>query len=128
HMQALSAVEHLSTEDAASTLVDFTAEAVAMSVRHMSTAPQAWVVAGGGARNLAILAALRRRIGVPVRTAEDMGWSIDALEAQAFAFLAVRSLRGLPNTYPSTTGVPAPTTGGVLAQPRGRRAAQAAAE
>jgi anhydro-N-acetylmuramic acid kinase len=116
HDLALDAVAHLSTEDAASTLVDFTAETVARSVRHMAEAPERWVVAGGGARNLAILAALRSRIGVPVKTAEDMGWSIDALEAQAFAFLAVRSLRGLPNTYPSTTGVKEPMTGGVLAE------------
>jgi anhydro-N-acetylmuramic acid kinase len=94
-----------------------------MSVQHMVETPRTWVVAGGGARNLATLAALRLRIGVPVKTAEDMGWSIDALEAQAFAFLAVRSLRGLPNTYPSTTGVPAPMTGGVRAEPKSPRAA-----
>jgi anhydro-N-acetylmuramic acid kinase len=126
HDRAIATVAHLSTEDAASTLVDFTAETVALSAKHMAEAPLCWVVAGGGARNLAILAALRARIGVPVKTAEDMGWSIDALEAQAFAFLAVRSLRGLPNTYPSTTGVKEPMTGGVLAEPKlspGSRAA-----
>jgi anhydro-N-acetylmuramic acid kinase len=118
HEKALGAVAHLSTEDAASTLVDFTAATIALSVQHMKVMPKRWVVAGGGARNLAILAALRERIAVPVSTAEDMGWSIDALEAQAFAYLAVRSLSGLPNTYPSTTGVPAPTSGGVLAAPK----------
>ncbi len=118
HGLALGAVAHLSTEDAASTLVDFTAETIARSAGHMTEAPQKWVVAGGGARNLAILAALRARIGVQVKTAEDMGWSIDAMEAQAFAFLAVRSLRGLPNTYPSTTGVSEPMSGGVLAGPK----------
>ena len=128
HKRALEAVSDLTTEDAASTLVDFTAETIAMSVQHMVDTPLVWIVAGGGARNLAILAALRRRIGAPVRTAEDMGWSIDALEAQAFAFLAARSLRGLPNTYPTTTGVPMPMTGGVLAEPLGRRAGRAAAE
>src|SRR5690606_31317413 len=58
HKQALEAVLHLATEDAASTLVDFTAETIAMSVRHMADAPVVWIVAGGGARNLAILAAL----------------------------------------------------------------------
>jgi anhydro-N-acetylmuramic acid kinase len=118
HEKALSSVAHLSTEDAASTLVDFTAATIALSVQHMAEAPKRWIVAGGGARNLAILAALRERISVPVATAEDMGWSIDALEAQAFAYLAVRSLKGLPNTYPSTTGVPTPTSGGVLAEPK----------
>ena len=52
-----------------------------------------------------------------VETADDVGWSADALEAQAFAYLAVRSLRGLPITFPATTGVPRPLTGGVLAEP-----------
>jgi anhydro-N-acetylmuramic acid kinase len=52
-----------------------------------------------------------------IETAHDAGWSIDSLEAQAFAYLAVRSLRGLPITFPGTTGVPRPLTGGVLARP-----------
>jgi anhydro-N-acetylmuramic acid kinase len=126
HEKALTAVQHLSTEDAASTLVDFTAATIALSAQHMNEAPKRWIVAGGGARNLAILDALRERIAVPVNTAEDMGWSIDALEAQAFAYLAARSLRGLPNTYPSTTGVSAPLTGGVLAEPKSKSAGRAA--
>jgi anhydro-N-acetylmuramic acid kinase len=50
-------------------------------------------------------------------TADTIGWSAEFLEAQAFAYLAVRSLKGLPLTFPGTTGVPAPTTGGVLARP-----------
>jgi anhydro-N-acetylmuramic acid kinase len=128
HEKALGAVAHLSTEDAASTLVDFTAATTALSVQHMAEAPKRWIVAGGGARNLAILAALRERLSVTVMTAEDMDWSIDALEAQAFAYLAARSLRGLPNTYPSTTGVPTPMTGGVLAQPKAAPSGHAAAE
>jgi anhydro-N-acetylmuramic acid kinase len=53
-----------------------------------------------------------------VSTASDVGWSADALEAQAFAYLAVRSLRELPLTFPGTTGVAHPLTGGVLAKPR----------
>jgi anhydro-N-acetylmuramic acid kinase len=53
----------------------------------------------------------------PIETAGDVGWSADALEAQAFAYLAVRTLKGLPLTFPSTTGVPRPLTGGILVQP-----------
>jgi anhydro-N-acetylmuramic acid kinase len=52
-----------------------------------------------------------------VESAQDAGWNADALEAQAFAYLAVRSLKGLPNTFPTTTGVERPMTGGVLATP-----------
>jgi len=50
-----------------------------------------------------------------VETADAVGWSSDALEAQAFGYLAVRSLKGLPITFPTTTGVPKPLTGGVVA-------------
>jgi anhydro-N-acetylmuramic acid kinase len=50
-----------------------------------------------------------------VETADAVGWSSDALEAQAFGYLAVRSLKGLPITFPTTTGVPRPLTGGVVA-------------
>jgi anhydro-N-acetylmuramic acid kinase len=52
-----------------------------------------------------------------VETADQVGWSADALEAQAFAFLAVRSLNGMPLTFPTTTGAPQPMQGGVLTKP-----------
>jgi anhydro-N-acetylmuramic acid kinase len=75
-------------------------------------------VAGGGARNPTLLRMLKERLaGARVETADQAGWSIDALEAQAFAFLAVRSLKGLPLTFPTTTGVPEPMQGGVLVRP-----------
>jgi len=71
-------------------------------------------VTGGGRRNPAIMDALRRRLGVPVRPVEAVGWDGDVLEAQAFAYLAIRSLRGLPLSLPTTTGVPRPLNGGRL--------------
>ena len=61
-----------------------------------------------------MMAALRSRLGVPVEPVEAAGWDGDALEAQAFAYLAMRSLAGLPLSLPSTTGVARPTTGGRL--------------
>jgi anhydro-N-acetylmuramic acid kinase len=60
---------------------------------------------------------LGERANVPVKTANEIGWSGDALEAQAFAFLAIRALKGLPLTFPATTGVLKPQTGGVIAKP-----------
>jgi anhydro-N-acetylmuramic acid kinase len=60
------------------------------------------------------MAALARRLAAPVHPVEEMGWDGDALEAQAFAYLAVRSALGLPLSLPSTTGVPRPITGGRL--------------
>ena len=61
--------------------------------------------------------AVRAAPPASVETADQAGWSADALEAQAFAFLAVRALKGLPLTFPTTTGVPRPMTGGVLVKP-----------
>jgi anhydro-N-acetylmuramic acid kinase len=75
-------------------------------------------MAGGGARNPTLVRMLKERLaGARVETADQAGWSIDALEAQAFAFLAVRSLEGLPLTFPTTTGAPRPMQGGVLVKP-----------
>ena len=69
---------------------------------------------GGGRRNAHFMQRLRDRLQVDVDPVEAVGWDGDFLEAQAFGFLAVRSLRGLPLSLPSTTGVPAPMQGGEL--------------
>jgi len=115
----LAAVEGLGAADGAATLTEFSAEAVAAAGAHFPAPPQRWIVCGGGRRNPALLAALRARLGVAVETAEAVGWDGDALEAQAFAYLAVRSVKGLPLSLPGTTGVARPTTGGRLfAAPR----------
>lgn len=106
----------LSTEDGAATLTAFTAAAVGACVRHLPAKPARWIVCGGGRHNPALLEMLRRELAVPVQKAEDVGWRGDAMEAEAFAFLAVRHLRGLALSLPSTTGVPRPQTGGVLAR------------
>lgn len=113
-------IADLSTEDGAATLVDLTAEAVARARGFMPRDPVLWIVCGGGRRNRHLIAALRHRLLPELRVAEDVGWDGDSLEAEAFAYLAVRSLAGLPLSQPSTTGCRAPVTGG--AYHRGRRA------
>jgi anhydro-N-acetylmuramic acid kinase len=105
-------VENLSIEDGAATLAAFTVAAVAAAGPYFPAPPQMWVVTGGGRRNPVLMAALAQALGTPVRAAEDVGWDGDALEAQAFGYLAVRSRRGLPLSFPSTTGVERPTVGG----------------
>jgi len=109
------AVAELTTEDAAATLTAFTAESVASLVRLLPKTPTKIIVCGGGTHNPVLMSMLEARTNVPVLSASALGWSADAMEAQAFAFLAVRHLRGLPLTFPTTTGVNQPTTGGVLA-------------
>lgn len=110
-------VDHLSTEDAAATLVAVTAGAVARGLAMLESAPKSLTIGGGGARNPTLMAALERATGLVPESADVFGWSAAFLEAQAFGYLAVRSLKGLPITFPKTTGVPAPITGGVLARP-----------
>jgi anhydro-N-acetylmuramic acid kinase len=111
----------LSAVDGAATLTELTAAAVAAALPHFPTPPREWLVCGGGRHNPAIMAALTRRLdGVPMRPVEAVGWDGDALEAQAFAYLAVRSVRGLPLSLPTTTGAPFPVRGGRLFRIAGR--------
>ncbi len=110
---------NLSTADGAATLVAFTAACVEAAVHQFPAPPNRWLVCGGGRHNPAIMAALRGVLPEPVEPVEMAGWQGDALEAQAFAFLAVRTLKGLPLSLPSTTGVKEPMVGGVLHQPGG---------
>jgi anhydro-N-acetylmuramic acid kinase len=105
-----------SLADGAATLTAFTAAAVAAVVPLLPRPPRSWIVAGGGARNPTMMRMLAERLApASVEAAQTLGWSSDAIEAQAFAFLAVRSVNGLPITFPGTTGAPRPMTGGVLA-------------
>ncbi len=111
-------IEGFSTQDGAATLTAFTAQSIASIAPLLPKTPRSWIVVGGGANNPTLMKMLAEAV-VPasVVTANSLGWSGDAIEAQAFAYLAVRSLKGLPLTFPGTTGVSAPLTGGVLAQP-----------
>jgi len=110
----LTPISKLSIADGAATLCAFTAEAVAKSVVLLPEPPKLWLVTGGGRHNLAIMRELTSRLGTEVKPVEDVGWDGDAIEAQAFGYLAVRSLMGLPLSLPSTTGVPRPLCGGVI--------------
>jgi anhydro-N-acetylmuramic acid kinase len=111
-------LQGVSPADGAATLTAFTAAAIARIVPLLPNPPRSWIVAGGGARNHMMLRMLRERLApATVEAADALGWSADAIEAQAFGFLAARGLKGLPLSYPATTGVPIPMTGGVIARP-----------
>lgn len=112
HALAWELVRDCSPEDGAATLTAFTAAAVALAAYSFPRPVRRWLVTGGGRRNPEMMSGLSRTLAAPVEPVEAVGWDGDALEAQAFAFLAVRSLAGLPLTYPGTTGAPAPLTGG----------------
>lgn len=110
----LDTVERLSPADGAATLTGFTAGSVARSLEWLPHEPARWLVCGGGRHNPALMSALGQALDVPVDPVEAVGWQGDALEAQAFGFLAVRSLDGRPLSLPTTTGVAAAVSGGVV--------------
>jgi anhydro-N-acetylmuramic acid kinase len=103
-----------STEDGAATLTAITAAAIARGLTDVPVPPRRVLVTGGGRHNPVLMQMLAARLGLPVAPVEAVGWEGDAIEAQAFAYLALRSRAGLPLSFPGTTGVPRPMTGGVL--------------
>ena len=111
---SIEPVRGLSLEDGAATLTAFTAAAVARAVDHLPQRPAHIHVAGGGRHNDTLMAMLADRTGAAVLSVDGLGWDGDALEAQGFAYMAVRHLKGLPISFPGTTGAPEPMTGGVL--------------
>lgn len=113
-------VDGLGLEDGAATLVEITAAAIAHAAGDMAPAPTRWLVCGGGRRNPAMMAALSRALTAPVEPIETIGFDGDVIEAQAIAFLAVRSRLGLPLTVPSSTGCRTPTPGGQAFDRHGR--------
>lgn len=114
---SLRYLSSLSVEDGAATLAAFTAESICAGVAMLPAEPASAAIVGGGRHNATIMRELTVRLPVPARPAEAVGWRGDFVEAEAFAFLAARSLAGLPLTYPGTTGVAEPTAGGVLYAP-----------
>lgn len=105
-------VDDLQTADAVATLTEFTVQAIAQSIQFFPEPATAWYVTGGGRHNGVIMDGLRQAFEVPVKPVDALGWNGDALEAEGFAYLAVRSLLDKPLSLPTTTGVPAPQTGG----------------
>ncbi len=104
----------LSATDGAATLTAFTAATVAEALRHLPARPVRLLVAGGGRHNPTMLAMIAERTGLVVEPTDVLGWNGDALEAEGFAYMAVRTLKGLAISFPGTTGVPVAMAGGVV--------------
>lgn len=123
----LDCVTGLSLEDGAATLTEFTAHSLVKSLNHMPSPPKLWIISGGGVHNPHLLKTLRYvtndtdtgdTTGTHVKRADDLGWRPDFIEAEAFAFLAARSVEALPISFPGTTGVKEPMRGGIRALPQ----------
>ena len=109
----LDEVENMSAQDGAATLTEFVAAAIKAGAEFFPQPAKQWFVSGGGRLNPAIMQSLRKKLS-SVYPVESLGWKGDSLEAQAFAFLAVRSLKQLPLSLPTTTGAIRTVTGGAL--------------
>ena len=125
---ALPEFQALSLEDGCATLNAFTAECVAFGTAWIAKAgfeiPAKWVLCGGGAYSPHLRSQLIQRLSrriveeISLLSADDVGWSAQGMEAELFAYLAVRSVNGLPLTFPGTTGVKEPMQGGRVFYPR----------
>ncbi|WP_443747665.1 anhydro-N-acetylmuramic acid kinase [Asticcacaulis solisilvae] len=118
----LEGVQGLSVEDGMATLSAFTVESLMAGIGLVGAKPKTVILAGGGRQNTFLVSQIAKRLA-PARViaAEDLGWRGGAIEAEAFAYMAARSLKGLPISFPGTTGVKAPLTGGNLFRPRARK-------
>ena len=116
--EMIALVEELKDADAAATLAGMCAAGVLEGLRHCPKAPSRLLVTGGGRHNPVLMRMIAAAVDCPVMPVEDVGLDGDMLEAQAFAYLAVRIARGLPTSCPGTTGVSAAVGGGILSFPR----------
>lgn len=114
HAFSMEAVRGMSAEDGAATLTAFTAETVHLALRHVRERPERLLVTGGGRHNATLMRMLAERTGIATEPVEAVGWRGDAMEAEGFAYMAVRRLLELPVSFPGTTGVRVPTIGGVI--------------
>lgn len=110
-------VEGASHQDKAAVLTAFTAAGLARSFSLLPQMPELAIICGGGGKNPALMIELEKRLPCEVKLASDYGWSVEMMEAQAFGYLAVRRLKNLPVSFPTTTGVRAPVVGGSIANP-----------
>ncbi len=113
----LEEMQDMSLSDGAATLVGFCVLSVVKTLAAFPKSPTRLIVCGGGRHNAAIMWMLQAQMGIEVLSAEDVSWNSDAIEAQAFAYLAARHMRKLPISLPSTTGVSHPMTTGRLVNP-----------
>lgn len=109
---------HLAPADGAATLSALTADAVGLALALLPQKPATWIVCGGGRLNKFMMKRLKIATGAHVALIDEMGVNGDAVEAEAFAYLAVRSYLGLPISFKGTTGVSDDMTGGILHHPK----------
>jgi anhydro-N-acetylmuramic acid kinase len=106
-------VSGLSVEDGAATLCAVTVQAIVRAVRTMPGQPEVLWVTGGGVHNPVIMRMLSENFP-RVRNVREMNLNPDTLEAECFAWLAMRHTKGFPLTIPETTGCSRAVCGGTI--------------
>jgi anhydro-N-acetylmuramic acid kinase len=114
HSFTLEGLRGVSLEDGAATLTAFSAEGIAQAASFFPRPVRSWLVCGGGRHNATLMQMIKQRVHGNVLSCDTLGWHGDALEAEAFAYLAVRAKRGLPLSLPTTTGATHAVTGGAF--------------
>ncbi|MEE2745641.1 MAG: anhydro-N-acetylmuramic acid kinase [Pseudomonadota bacterium] len=114
---SIKSLRDLNIEDGAATLTAFTVNAILHSANFFPIPVREWIVCGGGRQNKFLMRRLKEELSVPIKSANEIKWQGDAIEAQAFAYLAIRTILGLPTSLPSTTGASEPISGGILYSP-----------
>ncbi|MBQ6853894.1 MAG: anhydro-N-acetylmuramic acid kinase [Alphaproteobacteria bacterium] len=110
-------IEGCSLDDGATTITTAIAQSIQDAEKFLPQSPYQWILIGGGIHNPALLRLIKQKLSGQIHTGSECHWLNDTLNAQAYAFLAVRSLTGLPISYPQTTGVPEPFSGGTMYLP-----------
>ena len=116
-------VNDLNLEDGAATLMEITARSISIGIHACPKKPSAIYIAGGGRYNTALLNRLHSITNLPVHDINKTGLNGDSIEAEGFAYMAVRTLLNEPISFPQTTGCRAPTVGGTIVQPEKVKAA-----
>lgn len=110
----LAQIEGATLAEGAATLSAFIAQSIIAAAPFLPAAPEQWILSGGGSNNPTVMRFLKQGLKAPLHMADEYGWDKMTFGAQAYAFLAVRSLMGLPILFPHTTGVSEAVTAGKI--------------
>ncbi|MCF6293415.1 MAG: anhydro-N-acetylmuramic acid kinase [Robiginitomaculum sp.] len=110
-------VSELSVEDGAASLLEITAQGIVRAINALPVLPVEVLVGGGGRLNPVLMHRLSILLDCPVRLCDAAGFDGDLIEAEAFAWLAALRLSGQANSWPNTTGVLRPVSGGLICDP-----------
>ena len=106
--------KNYSAENIMATLADLTVETIILSLKLLPRKINNMIITGGGYRNMHLMRCLKEKLSLKIYNEKELGLKFDYIEAELIAYLSARSIYNLPFTFPSTTGVSKPVSGGEL--------------